>query len=153
MSAQLPIQNKWQLNTRLTFVNRGALTWYHPRSFIPLELEIRQKDLNIEFSFLYGIRDRLHIGLGPIILRKFAEYDTPFSLDVEGTPYIQEFNIFNYGINAVVRYDLNRYSLNLFYVRKFKDEEIPILIYGKDRVDLTVSMKLFGYKKNKSNEK
>lgn len=163
LSAQVPFSDKWHMNMRLNIANRGLVKWTHVQDHwqVRIDHEIQQRDFNIEFSFLYKIHNRIHFGLGPTYVRKFDSYYSGLlSNPDDGSRIPIDLNGINFGINSVLRYDINRYSISFFYVRKLKDEFIPLEnnpfiivkgpqpeIVGKNRFDLTIGMKLFGYKK------
>ena len=81
-----------------------------------------------------------------LIIRKFdssiSHYDTQLE---NGFSSVSE-NRFYFGFNTSIKLNLDRYSLNLVYSRKQKDNiHYYFLTKEQNLFDITISAKFFGY--------
>ena len=149
ISGKFSLGKKWYMNTRLTYTKRKELEW-EERNIVPTYIKIfyKQNDINIDISFVYHIKKFVGVGLGPSIIRKYKSgLGTRMELTGEEGQIIQ--NRTYIGIHSLAQIEVKRFTLNLQYVRKFKSDFVDFVYItgGKNRCDLTISMKLFGYRK------
>lgn len=140
ISGSLPVHEKWNINTRVSYIQRKTLKWTDisfEQSYIH---ELKHNDLNIDFSANYKITKTLHIGAGPIIIRKINSSLHTVG-DIYGQSYTYSVNRFQYGLQSALSADFRFVVLKLEYARKILNAE-PKAYYGttgRDRYNLTLA--------------
>ncbi len=148
LSAQLEIQEKYSINTRFSYVNRETIRWTD-QTFDPrfLYAEVKHSDLNLDFTFMLNM-DIISIGLGPIYTRKFTEYANVYRMPSQTSIHSGVGNRF--GVNARMSITIiNNLYLNISYIRYIVRPSRYYAYAGYNRLDVTVSYRLLGGKKEK----
>lgn len=125
ISGIVPIQEKWYVNARVSYIPRKNLTW-DEYGFAPWAMRHRYEhsDLNIDFSINRKLFNRLHIGIGPSIIRKM---NTLFSLTYiyengsEELAASSRLDRFNYGFSATAGIELKGCVFKVEYYLQLKD--------------------------------
>ena len=152
LSAKFPVLKKWFLNTSLNYVDRGEVRWVD-QGFVQNEFEsyYRQNDINIDLSIIYQKNEFFGIGLGPSFIKKYnsAIGATNWKTGEEVGEIDQ--NTINFGSHLLLQLEIQRFIISVNYARKFKTDKLDIFVLrgGKDRLNISFSMKLFGFNKKK----
>lgn len=146
ISSQFQMHKKWFVNSKISYVDREDIIWHDlcscPEFFYD---ELRQYDINLDFSLMRVISNKLKIGIGPSFIVKVAE--------IEGggvqNPYLYGGNKKLYAVNCRVGFQLNNVQFNLMYVRIFNNLSGYASPDGNNRLDFSVGYNLLGSKPNK----
>lgn len=142
ISAFLPINEGYGLSTRISFSDRQDIQWkdlctcpgYHGAEF-------RHSDLNFDVSLLYTKIEKLHFGLGPSVISKFAQmqiWDDIF--DDQSVLYYN--TKFLFGLNSNLIFVLHRVEFKLSYIRIISKLNNGFVPAGQNRFDMTLSYDL-----------
>lgn len=149
LSGKFLLNEKWFMNTSLTYTKRKEVNWYN-HGIVQSNIQVfyKQNDINIDITSLYKIKNFVGVGFGPSVIRKFhSGLGTRHDLTGDEGQIIRNQTFFC--INSLLQIEVERFNINLKYVRKFKSDFVDFIniTEGKNRFDLTISMKLFGYRK------
>ena len=125
ISGIVPIQKQWYVNVRVSYIPRKNLDW-DELGFAPWLMSYRYEhnDLNIDFSINRKFFDRLHIGMGPSIIRKM---NTLYSMTYiyqngsEELAFSRRLDRFNYGFSATAGIELKGFLFKVEYYLQVKD--------------------------------
>ena len=142
VSAQLPIHKKWDAKLRISYTNRSDVEW---REFADsgsyFDFEWKHQHLNIDLNFRYNLYENLSIGIGPSLIRYFAERNENRGDDenaqIKG-------NIFLFALNSGISFKIERININLMYVRmhKYNAQKIQRTPNANNRIDLTIGYRI-----------
>lgn len=143
ISAFTPINDDFRLNARISFSDRHDIQWqdlctcpgYHGEEF-------RHSDLNLDVSILYTKIEKLHFGLGPSAISKFAQWEIWDDIFDDGS-ILYNNNKFLFGLNGNLIYFFQRVGFKLSYIRIISNLDSRFTPAGQNRCDITVSYDLF----------
>lgn len=141
MSGSLPISEKWYVNMRISYCGRERVKWKHSSIEQSFSHEYTHNDINIDFSTNFKITEMLHIGAGPMLIRKINSTLSAVG-DIYGQSYTYSVNRFQYGVQFALSADFRFIILKLEYGRKiFKADNFLLYnITGKDRFNMTLAV-------------
>lgn len=142
ISAFIPINEGFGLSTRISFSDRHDIQWkdlctcpgYHGEEF-------RHSDLNFDVSILYTKIEKLHFGLGPSAISKFAQWEIWDDIYDDQSILIYN-NKFLFGLNSNLIFVLQRVGFKLSYIRIISNLDSRFTPAGQNRFDMTVSYDL-----------
>ncbi|HRK80019.1 MAG TPA: hypothetical protein PLZ12_01160 [Saprospiraceae bacterium] len=145
ISGNLMLSEKWNINTRVSYIRRETLKWTDHSFKQDYINELKYNDLNIDFSVNYKITKTFHIGAGPIIIRKINSSLHTLG-NIYGQSHTYSVNGFQYGVHSALSADFRFFILKLEYARKiFKANNVLFyntLFYNtteKNRYNLTLA--------------
>ena len=142
LSAKLQIQQKWFINTRISYSNRENIKW-SDLCTCPgyLYSEFRHWDMNIDFS-LMASWNSFSFGIGPSFTKKIGELkNVNNEFEDQNTTETKSDDIF--GFNSLVAIDITKtIGITIFYNRILTNMEELFSPNGQNRLDVTLSYKL-----------
>ena len=125
VSGIVPIQEQWYVNARVSYVPRKNLAW-DELGFTPWLMSYRYEhnDLNIDFSINRKLFNRLHIGMGPSIIRKMNTLYSMTYIYEDGSEelaFSRRLDRFDYGFSATVGIELKGCVFKVEYYLQVKD--------------------------------
>ncbi len=144
VSGQLPIQEKWYINTRLSYVNREDIKLFD-LTLNPDYLGhiYKHNDLNFDINNNYKFFENLHLGLGLSIIRKInssieVKYETMDDMVFNEDQFL-------YGTNINAIFNTNYISIIFSYTYLIQEEKslYSATKIGKSRYDLILSVPVF----------
>ncbi len=155
INAELPIADKWKVNSRISYSKREAARW-RDMLLIPTTnyREYRHQDLNIDFSLYYHFADIISIGLGPSVVKKMnssvSTYYFPEAMVLYGLEnFSRDENHVLFEVNSGIKLTKGRFNLNMRYFRRLKNKINFLHIIGKNKLELTLNVMILGYKNKK----
>ncbi len=152
VSAYLPISDKLNAQTRISFTDREDIrfSWGDSRDYQYRYSDYIRSELNLDFRLNIYLTEFLNWGIGASLIRTFAEIkDTHWNHDnTERYTYYGN-NKFSSGVNIGLSAKLDRWRIHLYYLRTIRVKDILFYHTGRNRLDLTVSYHLFGGDKGK----
>lgn len=141
ISAFIPINEGIGLNTRISFSDRHDIQWQDNHFAGVFHGEFKHSDLNFDVSILYTKIQKLHFGLGPSAISKFAQEETWDDI-YDDQSILRYTNKFLFGLNSNLIFVHKRVGFKLSYIRIISNLDSYFTPAGQNRFDMTVSYDL-----------
>lgn len=140
VSGSLPIGEKWYINMRISYCGRERVKWKYSSIEQSYSNLYTHSDLNIDFSANYKVAKVLHIGIGPMVIRKVNSSLSSVG-DIYGQSYTYSVNGFQYGVQSALSADFRSLILKLEYGLKIfnADRIIFDVVTGKNRYNVILA--------------
>lgn len=140
VSSLLPISKTYCVLTKFAYYQRAGGQWTDCSFTHCTPSTFKHNDLNVHFSLVKKLKNKLHFGIGPTISRKVNSFITVENFLNDGMNETFAISNVNLLLNGVIVYEFNFIAIGISYLYKLNNESYTVArIKGRSEVLFTIS--------------